>query len=135
MKFDIQMNPPTSTAQMKKVRIVQGHPVFYEPPKVKSAKRLLMTFLAYHKPKQPFEGAVSLKVIWKFPKGKSHKAGTWRVTRPDTDNLQKLLKDCMTKLGFWKDDAQVVREFVEKLWADEPGGLHIEIEPLPEVVK
>ena len=31
------------------------------------------------------------------------------VTKPDTDNLQKLLKDCMTKCGFWKDDAQVVR--------------------------
>ena len=41
--------------------------------------------------------------------------------------LQKLLKDCMTKCGFWKDDAQVVREMVEKRWADEPMGIYIEI--------
>lgn len=116
MKFDIKMNPPTSTAQMKKVRVINGHPIFYEPPKVKAAKKQLMAFLAFYKPKAPFEGAVALKVVWQFPKGKSHKAGTWRVTRPDTDNLQKMLKDCMTKLNYWKDDSQVVREIVEKVW-------------------
>lgn len=133
MIFDIKIAPPTSTAQMKKVRIVKGHPVFYEPQKVKVAKRLLMTALLMYRPESPVEGAVYLKVRWMFPKGKTHKAGTWRVTRPDTDNLQKMLKDCMTKVGFWHDDAQVVREVVEKVWANEPGGLHIEIEQLPEI--
>lgn len=58
------------------------------------------------------------------------KNGDWRVTKPDTDNLQKLLKDCMTKCGFWKDDAQVVRETVEKRWSDEPTGIYIEITEL-----
>lgn len=38
-----------------------------------------------------------------------------------TDNLQKLLKDVMTDLGFWKDDALVVSEHVEKFWAKVPG--------------
>ena len=67
------------------------------------------------------EGALELTAVWRFPKGKSHKDGEWRVTRPDTDNLQKMLKDCMTKTGYWKDDAQVVREVVEKRWAEVPG--------------
>lgn len=133
MIFDIQMKPPTSTAQMKKVTVVCGRPVFYEPEKVKAAKKLLLTVLGVHKPSDPFTGAIQLKVIWLFPKGKTHKAGTWRTTRPDTDNLQKMLKDCMTTLGFWHDDAQVVREIIEKRWAEEPGGLHIEITPLDEV--
>lgn len=35
----------------------------------------------------------------------------------------------MTKCGYWKDDAQVVREIVEKQWATEPG-IHIEIKQL-----
>ena len=52
------------------------------------------------------------------------------MTRPDTDNLQKLLKDCMTRCGFWKDDAQVVREIVEKRWSDEPTGIFVEIKSL-----
>ena len=45
----------------------------------------------------------------------------YRTTKPDTDNLQKLLKDCMTDVGFWKDDAQVASEICEKFWAEIPG--------------
>ena len=89
-----------------------------------------MGHLIKNRPKEPIEGAVQLTVMWLFPKGKSHKNGEWRTTRPDTDNLQKLLKDCMTKVGFWKDDAQVVSERVEKRWSDEPSGIYIEIEEL-----
>ena len=77
-------------------------------------------------------GPIELKVTWLFPRGKNHKHLEWRVTKPDTDNLEKLLKDCMTELGFWKDDAQVVREVVEKLWSDEPTGIALEIEILRE---
>lgn len=128
MDFFMQMTPPTATAQEKQVRVVNGKPIFYEPPKVKAAKRTLIINLFRYKPIPPLEGALILTVIWLFPKGRSHKDGEWRVTRPDTDNLQKLLKDCMTECGFWKDDAQVVREVVEKRWADEPG-IHICIEP------
>ena len=36
-------------------------------------------------------------------------------------NLNKLLKDCMTDVGFWKDDAQVASEICEKFWAEVPG--------------
>ena len=99
MNFFILIDPPTATAQEKKVRVVSGKPL-------------------------------SLSTVWLFPRGKSHKHGEWRVTKPDTDNLQKLLKDCMTRCGYWKDDAQVVRESVEKRWSDEPTGIYIEIASL-----
>ena len=33
----------------------------------------------------------------------------------------KTLKDCMTKMGFWVDDAQVALELVRKSYAAEPG--------------
>lgn len=127
MKIFLDINPPTATHQMKQVRVVKGKPIFYEPEKVKMARRLLCESLKPYCPGSPIEGAVDLKVTWLFPKGKSHKDGQWRVTRPDTDNLQKLLKDCMTQTGFWKDDAQVVRETAEKKWSDEPCGIWIEI--------
>ena len=130
IEFFISINPPTATHQMKQVRVVNGRPVFYEPEKVKAARRLLCENLKAYSPTSPIEGAVELKVTWLFPKGKSHKNGQWRTTRPDTDNLQKLLKDCMTQCGFWKDDAQVVRETAEKLWSDEPVGIRIVIEEL-----
>ena len=130
MEFFIAINPPTSTAQMKQVRVVKGKPVFYDPPAVKAARNMLSAHLAIHKPEKPMTGPVSLQVLWLFPKGKSHKNGEWRITKPDTDNLQKLLKDCMTRCGFWKDDAQVVSEAVEKRWADDPCGLYIEVNEL-----
>ena len=41
-----------------------------------------------------------------------------------------MLKDCMTRCGFWKDDAQVVREHVEKKWSEDPVGIEIEITEL-----
>lgn len=130
MNFFIAITPPTSTAQMKQVRVVKGKPVFYDPPAVKKARNALTAHLALHKPDKPIGGGISLRVLWLFPKGKSHRNGEWRITKPDTDNLQKLLKDCMTRCGFWKDDAQVAREIIEKRWSDDPCGIYIEIEEL-----
>ena len=112
MDFFLQIDPPTATAQEKQVRVVRGKPLFYDPAPVKEAKKLLIAHLLPHSPKKPLTGAVALSTIWLFPKGRSHKNGEWRVTKPDTDNLQKLLKDCMTRCGYWRDDAQVVRESV-----------------------
>ena len=60
---------------------------------------------------------------------KNHKDGEYRITKPDTDNLQKMLKDCMTLVGFWKDDALVASEITEKFWAEKPG-IYIRIEEL-----
>lgn len=132
MNFFIAMHPPTATAQERKVKVINGKPIFYDPPAVKSAKELLSAYLAQHRPPQPMTGGLSLRVLWLFPRG-AHPHGAWRTTKPDTDNLQKMLKDCMTRVGFWGDDAQVAREIIEKRWSDEPCGIYIEIEPLTEV--
>ena len=56
-------------------------------------------------------------VKWMFP-AEGRPDGSWRTTKPDTDNLEKALKDEMTRLHFWHDDAQVCSEIVEKFWAD-----------------
>lgn len=122
------MIPPTVTAQMHKVMVKNGKPVFYDPPKVTNAKTKLMAHLSEHKPQTPYREGVRLIVKWLFPKGR-HKNGEYRTTKPDTDNLQKLLKDCMTKCGYWKDDALVASEITEKFWAEVPG-IFIRIEEL-----
>lgn len=119
---------PTATHQEKQVHVVNGKPVFYEPEEVKAARQKLSVYLGQHAPEQPFYGAVRLTVKWCFPRGR-HKNGTYKATKPDTDNLQKMLKDVMTKLRFWQDDAQVASEIVEKFWAELPG-IYIKIEEL-----
>lgn len=128
LEFFIHVNPPTATAQEKQVRAIHGRMIFYDPEPVKAARKLLTTCLMPFKPEKPFEGPLQLTAIWLFPIDSTHKVGEWRTTRPDTDNLQKLLKDCLTRCGFWKDDAQVVREIVEKRWSDHPVGIRIIIQ-------
>lgn len=124
MHFTLNITPPTVTHQMKRVRVVRGKPMFYEDKRLKAARELFMDALAWHKPSEPLTGAIRLTVQWAFY-SKSHKAGTWRTTRPDTDNLQKLLKDCMTRSGYWFDDAQVCAEYIIKSWESKP---YIDIE-------
>ena len=119
--FFLPMKPPTVTHQEKSVRVAKGKPVFYEPDRLKAARSKLMAYLGQHAPAVPLRGAVRLGVKWCFPITGKHEDGEYKTTRPDTDNLQKLLKDCMTDLGYWKDDAQVASEIVEKFWAKVPG--------------
>ena len=129
-EFFMAMDPPTATAQERKVAINDGQVVFYDPPKVRAARKKLMAHLSQHKPEEPYRCGLQLITKWCFaPHNRNHKPGTYRIIRPDTDNLQKLLKDCMTKCGFWQDDALVASEITEKFWAEVPG-IYIRIQPL-----
>lgn len=126
-EFFLDIIPPRTTAQQKKVSCWGGRPKYYEPKNVKDAKKILIDALLPFMPAEPAYGAVSLFVDWRFP-AKSHKEG-WKTTAPDTDNLDKMLKDVMTQLGFWDDDALVVDEHIQKHWSKQPGIL-IRVEEL-----
>lgn len=128
-EFFMPMLPPTCTHQMKQVKVVNGKPVFYEPPEVKAARRKLHAYLGKHVPGEIFAGPVRLTTWWCFQASGDHRDGEYRTTRPDTDNLVKMLKDVMTELHFWKDDAQVASEVTEKYWADIPG-IYVKVESL-----
>ncbi len=114
------MLPPTVTHQEKKIKVANGKPIVYEPPELAETRAKLTAYLSHHRPEKPMTKAVRLVVRWLFPKGK-HADGEYKTTKPDTDNLQKLIKDCMTAVGFWKDDALVASELCEKFWAEMPG--------------
>ena len=125
-QFFMAMIPPTVTHQEKQIRIItpshgRPFPQYYEPPSLKEVRQKLTNYLCQHKLPVPWTGPIRLYTKWCFQATKQHKKNTWRITKPDTDNLQKLLKDCMTDVGFWDDDAQVCSEIVEKFWSDIPG--------------
>ena len=127
--FFLAMVPPTVTHQEKKIRVVKGKPVVYEPVELKAARMKLRDYLAPYRPERPMTCGVRLMVKWCFPITGDHYDGEYRTTKPDTDNLQKLFKDVMTQLGFWKDDALVASEIVEKFWAKTPG-IYVYLEAL-----
>lgn len=128
-EFFMAMNPPTTTHQEKKVRVNKCKPVIYEPDELRAARQKLQVHLAKYVPDKPYTGAIKLLVKWCFPITGKHKNGEYKTTKPDTDNLQKLLKDVMTSLGYWKDDALVACEIAEKFWAEIPG-IYIVIDSL-----
>lgn len=94
---------------------------------MKAVRSKLTAHLAGHVPEQKYTGAVRLVTKWLFPITGKHKSGEYKTTKPDTDNLQKMLKDCMTDLGYWTDDALVASEVTEKFWGELPG-IYIKIE-------
>ena len=115
------------THQQKKVNVRNGKPIFYEPEELKNARAKFESLLARHVPPDKLKGPVRLTVKWCFPMIKGVHTGQYKTTKPDTDNLQKLFKDCMTKLGFWNDDAQVASEIAEKFWS-EVVGIYVRVE-------
>lgn len=125
ISFFMAMNPPTVTHQEHKVTVVNGKPRFYEPAELRAARQLLSSHLARHKPEKKISKGCTLTAIWCFPCGK-HKNREPMIKKPDTDNLQKLLKDCMTAVGFWEDDALVFSEEVMKVY-NEPSGIYIKV--------
>lgn len=130
MHFFLSMIPPSVTQQEHRVgKRKDGSIYFYEDRELKEARLDLRKRLAAvdH---VTIDGPVRLLVKWLFPKGK-HENGTYKTTKPDTDNLNKMLKDEMTKTGFWFDDAQVASEIIEKFWADVPG-IYIEVSRLED---
>jgi Holliday junction resolvase RusA-like endonuclease len=128
-EFFMPMIPPLKTHQEKRVSFTNGKPVFYETAELKAVRVKLQDHLGKYVPAEKYTGAVRLLTKWCFPVTGKHKNGEYKTTKPDTDNLQKMLKDVMTKLGYWTDDALVASEITEKFWADNPG-IFISIESL-----
>ena len=94
---------PSATHQMKKLVVGRdGKPHTYEPPAVKETRALFMASFAKFRQDQPIMGPVALTTKWMYPSTKLHPEGTWKATKPDTDNLVKMLKDVLTSLGFWQ---------------------------------
>lgn len=125
---------------------VRRKPVVYESAELKEARQKFRTYATRVLQKAQQDGAfttvaagqpVALGVVWMFQRPKSLEkkikakakdgvvrtdagAALWKVTKPDTDNLIKLLKDEMTQAGWWHDDAQIVIERSMKIYADAP---------------
>ena len=128
---------PKGTSQQKGVRITNGRAHFYSKGNVAEAEAAFLSQLIQHKPKKPSDKPIRLVVWFAFDTKKKKLWGgeippeeyldlyinpwanfTYKPTRPDTDNYIKLFKDCMTKAGFWLDDAQVVDEHIVKTYAE-----------------
>ena len=122
IEFFLPMIPPTVTQQEHKVMVRNGKPFFYEPAELKATRQKLLDAVGRYSPDKPMEGPVRLitKWIW-LGSNVCDGEAEYKTTKPDTDNMIKMLKDCMTKAHFWHDDAQVASEITEKFLGMVPG--------------
>ena len=104
----------------------------YQAPKVIDyanwVKQCFLTAYPEHKP-DVFSGKMlAIKVIayFEIPKSKPKKFQEAArmdlirpVTKPDTDNISKNIKDALNKIAY-PDDAQIVIEHIEKRYSDNP---------------
>lgn len=121
-RFFISCEPPTVTHQEQRIgKRKDGSVYMYEAAELKRVRTELEGMLYKRRPEAPYTCAVRLIVKYGFKATAKHPANTWKTTKPDTDNMNKLLKDVMTKCGFWTDDALVVSEVIEKYYTDLPG--------------
>lgn len=131
LAFVIRCNPPKSTAQAS-ARILKrkdGTQFIgrFADSKARHTQDTLIALLQPHVPDTPMVGPLTLDVAWIYPFRKSEPKCTRQRgcipcdTRPDIDNLTKLLLDTMTRVGFWTDDAQIYWLSFAKYWGVEPG--------------
>ena len=107
---------PKGTAQMK--RYNGRTRTYFKSQRLQQTEDFYLNELRSYAPTSPITGAVSLCIDFDYFTPTKKRRGKWKTTRPDCDNVAKLLIDCMTKLGFWLDDAQVARLRVSKRYAE-----------------
>ena len=128
-EFVVKGTPDTTTAQQKGVRVIGRRVMFYKKPEVVQAERWLWGSLLCFSPTEPYEGALYVRIMWLFDKKSLTKKEdrTFRIARPDLDNMFKGLADVMSDMGFWKDDSQIVKMDLTKGWSKKYPGLFFQI--------
>ena len=74
-----------------------------------------------------------LSIVWSYHSKVKKRNGELKITRPDLDNLNKIIQDSLVREGFLKDDAQVAILKSYKVWTDRPENIHIVIQTLEGV--
>lgn len=130
------MRIPTTTQQEHDLAVNRrtGKPYVHDSMELKQARMSFRAHLSRHIPPEPFTGALSLSITWLFLDNEmNHKDLEYKTTRPDTDNMIKMLKDEMARCGFMKNDAQVAVEVNRKIWSRNFEGIIVDVAALPEV--
>ncbi len=133
--FEVRCNPPKSTAQAGSMIMHRKKPDGSTVPFVgksqsssaAKAQKSLMALFSEHAPETPLSGPVWCDITWTYPWRASESKKRMLAARqpcdkrPDIDNIQKMMLDCLTRCAFWKDDGQVFAIRVRKYWGQRPG--------------
>lgn len=116
------------------------HARVYDPHTAESWKSQIAIAAKDFVPFPALLGPICLTLEFYMPRPKSHfrsngdpkeSAPCCHIGKPDLDNLDKAVMDCLTQLGFWADDSQVFRKRSTKWYAvGRATGCRIVVEPV-----
>lgn len=125
-EFDI----PGSTPQQRKAG---GGAASHPTQGLRYARAAWRALVEPYRPAKPMRGAVELTVNLCYHTADRKKLeARYKTTRPDGDNMLKIIKDAMTGAGFWEDDAQVAVECIVRSWTNQAESVIIEALELEE---
>jgi Holliday junction resolvase RusA-like endonuclease len=105
----------------------------YDPGTAEGWKALVAQAALRHLPSAPLDGPIRVDIVVSFRRPKSHyrtgkradeirpDAPIWHTAKPDRDNIEKAILDCLTTIGMWADDSQVCCGEVKKVWGRQGG--------------
>ncbi len=123
----VKFNIPVEPRGKQRARVVTrgGKVIAYTPKPTQDAENLIRSYISQNKVYFDAGIPISLKIIFFLARPKScPKKRVLPVTRPDLDNMAKLVLDSCNKF-LWADDAQITTLEVSKVYNQIP---HIEME-------
>lgn len=120
--FFMPMIPPKTTHNsLETFRRKNGSVGIRKSDALKSVEAKIEAHLAKHKPKRPLRGAVKSEIVICWQADAKNPQG-YKVTKPDNDNMEKVINDCMERLGFFEvGDQQIARNECTKCFDEHPG--------------
>ena len=128
-EFVIKGSPITRTAQQKTIAKFGNQTRLVKKKEVLKAEAILRDQLLPFVPDEPYDGALMIRVLWLFDKKQMTKkmAHSFKITRPDNDNMLKGMADLMSDMGFFRDDAQLSKVDLTKAWNKDYPGTFVQI--------
>lgn len=140
----IRFTIPSKPAGQPRARVgtIGGHARAFKGAKARLLEQDVLAFAAPAAPAVRFEGPVRIRIDARMPipagwpawRQEAALAGAIRpTTRPDADNVAKLILDALNRSGrFWRDDAQVVELVATKFYGAAPETI-VEVHGVDEV--
>lgn len=136
-KFRVYGRPKGQPRPRAFVRTFGGKPQarVYDAGTAEGWKGQIAMAAQHHRPPAPLEVPVTVNSVFLFPRPKRllrKRDPPGRIphtSKPDRDNLDKAVLDCLVELGFFKDDAIICDGRIEKWYCamDEAPGAIITI--------
>lgn len=99
--------------------------LIYEDGKYRRWRKTAQPWFERAAPDDPLEGPLQVSLVVVLPFRKSDHRKTkyvprkWHTARPDLDNVLKAVLDCCQSAAWFRNDTQIARAVVEKLYASQ----------------